>query len=119
MFENIGGKIKCLAKVMFSIEVISSIFGAIACWTKEYGNLIGIGFLVIIVGPLFAWISNFFVFGFGDLIEKVTQIEASAKCTVFPKPTTDKRKETIENLYSNSLISKEEYETLLNTKEGE
>ena len=77
MFENIGGKIKGLAKFI--------------CWAgitiTVLRNLIGLnsrGFAAIfwmVVGCLLSWIGSFFVYGFGELIEKVTSIDKTLKTT--------------------------------------
>ena len=74
MFNNIGGKIKGLAKFLFWLEFIGMglaclIAGIIAISHDEPAP----GLLLIFIGIplvfLFAWISAFFMVGFGQLIE--------------------------------------------------
>ncbi len=73
MFDNIGGKIKGLAKVMFWIEAIAFVVLGLACFgeTLDNGNLYGvIGCMFMLGGPIFALISSLFIYGFGILVER-------------------------------------------------
>ena len=68
MYDNIGGKIKGLAKVSFILAAIAEVITGIALMaTSEY--LVGYGLLVMVVGPIVAWISSWLLYGFGQLIE--------------------------------------------------
>ncbi|MBR5022082.1 MAG: hypothetical protein IKY18_02640 [Oscillospiraceae bacterium] len=79
MFCNIGGKIKGLARIIFIIEAV---FAAIAaCIFLFDEDTILIGFLILIGGFLSAWISTWILFGFGELIEKTTEIANNTKTT--------------------------------------
>ena len=85
MFENIGGKIKGLAKVIcyvgIAISVIAGIF-MIGFGSSSYNGdtMIVMGCVVMIVGSLVSWIGSFFAYGFGELIENTTVIaELAAK----------------------------------------
>ena len=81
MWENIGEKIKVLAKVIAWFGIISSIVGGIVLFyiggKQHYGAgiYIGMGFATIILGSLFSWIASWFMYGFGELIVKTTEIE--------------------------------------------
>ena len=68
MFNNIGGKIKGLATATFIVEAISAIVTGIALMCIDE-DLIGIGLLVMLVGPIVSWISSWLLYGFGQLIE--------------------------------------------------
>ena len=72
MFENIGSKIKILAKVICWIGISISILVAIVLLASE---TVGGGLLTLIFGCLASWVGSFFTYGFGELIEKVTAIE--------------------------------------------
>ena len=75
MYTNIGAKIKVLAKVLAWIGIIgSAIYGGFIIGTAEsfYGILIGIAYIVI--GGVASWISSWVLYGFGELIEKTTEI---------------------------------------------
>ena len=82
IFDNIGGKIKTLAKVLCWIGIIASIIGAIALWaqndqydyyTRTTTNTVGIGFIVLLSGCVVSWVGSLFMYGFGELIEETTQ----------------------------------------------
>lgn len=78
MFNNIGRKIKGLAKFLFWILVIASIIlGAITIMqavgsrgssSSKILAVIG-GFLVIGGGIVLAWLQNFLLYGYGELID--------------------------------------------------
>ena len=89
MFEEIGKKIKILAKISFILEVIVSLVcgivyayvGVNANKTIYYGNNTtfeikfvfgGVG--IFLIGVIIAWISNFVLYGFGELVDKVCDI---------------------------------------------
>lgn len=68
MFNNIGGKIKIVAMTLCIIEsVISAILGLVLIVVDK--STIATGILLIIVGPLLAWLGSFLLYGFGQLIE--------------------------------------------------
>lgn len=114
MFENVGKKLKSLAKVMCVIGIIVFIIAAIVLFvaasnsTTEslaYTNIY-MGFACLIVGPLGSWISSLFVYGFGELIDKIDFTFLSNNDSV----TNSKRIKNIVNLRRQELISEEEYQ---------
>ena len=75
MYNNIGGKIKGLAKGFFFIEALASIIGGIALILESHrDDEIFIGVIIIIAGPIIAWISSWFLYAFGELVEKTCEI---------------------------------------------
>ena len=64
-FDNIGGKIKNWAKLIFAIEAITAVIAGLVIMNTT----ILAGLLVIVVGPIFAWISSWLMYGYGQLIE--------------------------------------------------
>lgn len=80
MFENIGAKIKALAVGIMVIGIILYILiGIIVMFIgigEEEGGMILIGFLIMALGTLIAWISSWFLYGYGELIDKVSKMEA-------------------------------------------
>lgn len=53
MYDNIGGKIKGLAKTMFIVEAIGAVItGIVLCATDD---LIFAGLLTLFCGPIVAW----------------------------------------------------------------
>ena len=85
MWDDIGGKIKGLAKFIAWLGIIVSIIGGIILFiiggNQSYGGgiYIGIGFATMIFGSLVSWIMAWFMYGFGELIEKTTEIEKNIR----------------------------------------
>lgn len=76
MYNNIGGKIKSLAKSAFFVEAIASIIAGIVFFIDNEPFL---GLISIIAGPLVAWVSSWLLYGFGELIDKVTEIACNTR----------------------------------------
>jgi len=81
MFNNIGTKIKVLAKILCWVGIVLSVITGIAmiaagntAHVNVYGEIttvstIPTGISIIVVGCLLSWIGSFFTYGFGQLIE--------------------------------------------------
>ena len=78
MYDNIGGKIKGLATAIFIIEAIVGIIYGIALMATDE-DLILIGLLVLVGGPIVAWVSSWLIYGFGELIDKTCDIERNTR----------------------------------------
>ena len=75
MFKNIGSKIKNLA-------IVNTVIGFVLSFV--YFICIGIhilleGIIILIIGCLLSWIGSFLLYGFGELIEKNTEIANNSK----------------------------------------
>ena len=68
LYEDIGTKIKNLAKWMFLIEAISAILAGLFFIFSDEDTII-YGLLTILFGPVAAWISTWLLYAFGDLVE--------------------------------------------------
>ena len=70
-YENIGNKIKGLAKATFIVEAIAAVIAGIVLMTTggPDDEVILYGWLVLIAGPIIAWVSSWLLYGFGQLIE--------------------------------------------------
>lgn len=66
MYNNIGGKIQILAIVLCVLGIIACVITGIVFLVEEW---VGPGILIMIVGSLLSWVSSFFLYGFGQLIE--------------------------------------------------
>ena len=75
LFWNIGGKIKAITKVCFVIELLLwacvavSIIVVIATWYSIF-----LALFAMAVGFLVSWVSCFFMYGLGELIETNSEI---------------------------------------------
>lgn len=107
MYDNIGGKLKGLATTICVIEVIAAVISGIALMASNE-HLAVVGLLVMIIGSLFAWISSWLLYGFGELIEKTCEI---AKNTYRgEKYTSDyERIKELKELRAKGYITEDEY----------
>lgn len=117
MYENIGGKIKGLAKAVFVIEtIITVIAGFILIAMDEDLSLLG--FFLLIVGPLISWLLSLLLYGFGELIDKASEIERNTRSGEKKSETQaridSERVNKIEKLRSQGLITEEEYQQIIN-----
>jgi len=71
LYEEIGEKIKNWAKWIFIIEAIASVVGGIALIIED---LALIGVLVMVLGPVAAWVLSWLLYAFGELVETVCSI---------------------------------------------
>lgn len=92
MFDNIGGKIKMLAKVFCWVGIglsvlvglLMMIAGAASGGSSTeaaVGLVSGVfgGLMVIVIGSLSSWIGSFVLYGFGELIERTTEIARNTR----------------------------------------
>ncbi len=69
MFDNIGRKIKTLAKVSCWMGIIGSIIVAIVMINNYYIETRISGWIVLFAGPLVSWISSFTLYALGEIAE--------------------------------------------------
>lgn len=86
MFENIGEKIKGLAKVVTIIGIIASCIGGLVIMFE--GESFILGLITAALGSLGSWVGSFLLYGFGELIDQTVdnnrllrQISTSGKNT--------------------------------------
>ena len=91
LYNNIGQKIRYLAFWGFVVEAISSVVGGIVMLIDQ--NAVGI--VLLIAGPIVAWVSSWLLYAFGQLVENVADMNeaqatatARAKQPVAPKAAT-------------------------------
>lgn len=68
MFDNIGGKIKAVAKVVCWIGIIASIIIGFIMLVQDEDTAFA-GVLIMVLGSLGSWIGSFMTYGFGQLVE--------------------------------------------------
>ena len=84
LYENIGSKIKGLAKGIFLIESIGSVISGLVFLFEEEALL---ALLLIFIGPLVAWISSWILYAFGQLVENSDSI--AIHTARIPKPGSE------------------------------
>ena len=80
MFDNIGRKIKTLAKVSCWMGIIGSIITAIVMICNYYIEIRIMGWIVLFAGPLVSWISSFALYALGEIADNsATQTQLLTK----------------------------------------
>ena len=77
MFYNVGRKIKFYAEVICYLGIALSLIGGIWLMIKGaegYPVLIIAGIATLLFGGFSAWIFSWFIYGFGELIDKAAEI---------------------------------------------
>ena len=120
MYDNIGGKIKGLAKATFIVEAIAAVITGIALMASD-DDMIPIGLLVMVVGPIVAWVSSWLLYGFGELVDKTCDIERNTRGgerkSEAQAKVDSERISKIEKLRSQGLITEEEYQQAINKEQ--
>ena len=78
MFADIGGKIRSVARMLCWIGIAFSLLVGLILMAQD-SDLAPMGILTAGLGALFSWISSLFLYGFGELIVKATQIEKNTR----------------------------------------
>ncbi len=113
MFENVGRKIKGFVKIIFWIEAIASVVAGIVymatAWDTQW-----IGLFIAAGGILVAWISSWMLYGYGEIIDKLIEIERNTRGSGKKSETQEKidseRLGNLERLRAQGLITEEEYQ---------
>lgn len=86
MFDNIGGKIKSVAKAICWIGIIASIIIGFVMLVQDDDTALA-GVLILVLGSLGSWIGSFVTYGFGQLVENSDiLVQQSNKMPSEPKP---------------------------------
>ena len=71
MFDNVGGKLKTVAKVEMIIGIVVSV---ILGFTFFSGGRVFAGLLIVIVGVLSSWLGSLVIYGIGQAVENSEMI---------------------------------------------
>lgn len=112
MHKEIGKKIKKMAIVIFVLEAILFFIGAIILMAIN-NDLFLVGILMMIIGPLLAWVSSFILYGFGELIDKTSEIANNTSRTsanaILQNCSQRSSHDELKKLLEKGLISEDEY----------
>ncbi len=80
MYNNIGKKIKNLTKFIVGCGALLTFIGGIVLWGNLYASYYTVdyafvGLIIAVGGPIIFWISGFFIYGYGELIDQTQQIK--------------------------------------------
>lgn len=109
MFTDIGKKIKALAKIIFYIDVLGALAAAKAVIASDSNNTV-LGLLIIPVGVILAWLATFLLYGYGELIDKTSEIAKNTSGSIHAAPQPFIQKSPTPNLNSNHNSGKNETE---------
>lgn len=71
LYENIGAKLKSLAKFTFVIEAIGSVItGIVLTFDQYYAAYL----LICVFGPIVAWVSSWILYAIGQIAEDASII---------------------------------------------
>ena len=109
MYKNIGAKIKGLAKIICIVTaIVWIVFGFVLVLLEDSSTEVRlIGFLAMIVGPLFCWIAGFLLYGYGELIEQNCEINQELKLLTKHIREQEERKEE-ENILKRAIGGEED-----------
>ena len=97
MYDNIGGKIKGLAKAMFIVEAIGAVITGFVLFAIDNGFVLA-GFLSLFCGPVVAWVGSWILYAFGELVEKTCDNESNTRQILLNlKEKPVKKKQTFNN----------------------
>lgn len=116
MFDNIGGKLKITAKLFMAVGTLGSIAAAVYLTVKNMIQLWCAAALAVGV-PLVCWFLAALLYGFGELIEKMTEIAANTRGANAPvsektaavQTNPRQKRDTLETWYAEGLITEEDY----------
>lgn len=119
MYSNIGEKIKLLTKILTVIFAVASVIGGIAL--IAVGITLG-GVLLIILAPILLCLFSFFMYAYGELVEKVCNIEKAMYSSegVKSQVKEEAQKENLDKykkLRDEGLISENEYQQIISREE--
>lgn len=91
MFDNIGRRIKGLARMVFLVGLVFSGIGMIGMWITGVGlgdhaggfTIFLAGLLIGAVGCLLSWIAGCLIAGFGQLVDDTEAIRHNAEDTQY------------------------------------
>lgn len=90
LYADIGKKIKGFAKWSFIVEAIGAFVAGLILLIDEF---ILLGLLLMLLGPIVAFVGSWILYGFGEIIDKLCDIERNTKFTY----NDDARQEYEEN----------------------
>lgn len=77
LYENIGVKIKSWAKWIFIVEAVSAIIGGFIMVGNDDAEM---GLIMVIAGPVVAWVSSWLLYAFGQLVDDTNAL----RCQMAP-----------------------------------
>ncbi len=108
MYDKIGDKIKTLAKAIAIIGIVASVIYGIVLLSLEQTTA---GIIYILIMPFLIWANSFVLYGFGELIEKVCNIEKNIRKGSSKTDTETEQKDNDEDCEEKEDVDGDEYNT--------
>lgn len=111
MYNNIGGKIKGLTKVIAVMGALAPIAIGLGLMFNDDDTFF-LGLVIIVVGCLISWISSWLLYGFGELIENTALVARNTQAMYMNEYANQNanRQSELYRLYSTGAITAEEYQ---------
>ncbi len=106
MYNNIGKKIKVLAKVLAWIGIAASVISGLAmiiASSRVGGPMALTGILAMVLGSLLSWVSSFVLYGFGEIVENSALIAGKKESP------SGNREKALFKMKEEGLITEEDY----------
>lgn len=115
MFDNIGEKIKTLAKVVFWVGIACSVACGVIAAIGMGGIGIALFFLISILGSFACWVGSLLFYGFGEIITNSAIIAENSKLSEKSKSDKKAKKANVvaEDNSANIIDENDELKTLL------
>lgn len=125
MFENIGGKLKLLAKLFTGMGIAGGLFAGIYLTVTDRVQ-IWLGIAILVGAPVVCWILLAFVYGFGELIERTAEIAYNTRSEKSPvsqksaavQTNARQKRDLLEKWHAEGLIDEDEYRQKLQEIDG-
>lgn len=79
LYTNIGKKIKNWAKWIFLIDAIVTIVSALIMMFSGDDALLLTGIILILIGPILAWVFSWILYAFGEMVDKICENEKNTR----------------------------------------
>ncbi len=68
MFEDVGKKIKGVAKGWFALQCVAAFVSGLVLVIEDE-DMVGAMLLIWVLGPILAWLSSLMLYGFGEIVD--------------------------------------------------
>ena len=115
-FSNPGKKIKITAMIAFALTAILGIIGLFAFYEWDEATAL----LTFVGGTVGGWLLALPLYAFGEMVDNIRKIEGNTRSTggktesSIQRAETDARREQLEDLRAQGLITEEEFQQALN-----
>ena len=115
MFSDSGHKIKVIAYIFTFVGISASVIAGI-CMISSGENHALFGILTILFGSLMAWIASFLLYGFGELIDKTTDIDSKLAYLQPHQTEKENDEKKLKRLRDQGYLSEDEYQAAISKK---